>query len=210
MDILAHRGFWRTIDERNSIDAMKAAFEHGFGIETDIRDYCGKLVISHNIANENSILAEDVFRLYNSLNAKGKLALNIKADGIQGLLRDCLNKYNIENYFVFDMSIPEQVVYQKDGFVFYSRQSDVEKQCVQYNEASGIWMDGFFDVDWITKEAIENHLKLNKNVCIVSPELHGKNHNDLWRTLKECEIYSNVRVSLCTDRPDEAKEYFYG
>ena len=38
MRILAHRGFWNSKEERNSIVAFEKAFQNGFGIETDIRD----------------------------------------------------------------------------------------------------------------------------------------------------------------------------
>ena len=52
MKILAHRGAWNTSDEKNTVLAIKRAFCHGWGIETDVRDYCGKLVISHDIASK--------------------------------------------------------------------------------------------------------------------------------------------------------------
>ena len=48
MKILSHRGYWKEEKEKNTIDAVRKAFDHGFGIESDIRDLDGKLVISHN------------------------------------------------------------------------------------------------------------------------------------------------------------------
>ena len=38
MKILAHRGFWMNESEKNSREAIKRAFDYGFGIETDLRD----------------------------------------------------------------------------------------------------------------------------------------------------------------------------
>lgn len=49
MYILAHRGYWLYKEEENTLDAFQRAYENGFGIETDVRDYNEQLVISHNI-----------------------------------------------------------------------------------------------------------------------------------------------------------------
>ena len=50
MQILAHRGLWTQTEEKNTVSAIKYAFQSGFGIETDLRDFQEKLVISHNVA----------------------------------------------------------------------------------------------------------------------------------------------------------------
>ena len=49
MEIIAHRGFWRKKTDQNTIGAFKLALNNHFGIETDIRDQNGQLVISHDI-----------------------------------------------------------------------------------------------------------------------------------------------------------------
>ena len=83
MEILAHRGYWKIESEKNTLQAFQRAFESGYGIETDVRDYMGKLVISHNVADEKCPLFEDVLKLYNKTKCKEYLAINIKADGLQ-------------------------------------------------------------------------------------------------------------------------------
>ena len=55
MIILSHRGYWKLESEKNKPIAFDRSFSLGFGTETDIRDYRGKLVISHDLADENSI-----------------------------------------------------------------------------------------------------------------------------------------------------------
>lgn len=210
MNILAHRGYWKTEDEKNSFGAIRKAFAEGLGIETDVRDYKGHLVISHNIADDKAFPLENVFKAYNELDCRGMLALNVKADGIQNELEKLLEKYDIRNYFMFDMSIPEQVVYRDRGFRFFTRHSDIETVPVQYEDACGVWMDGFYNVDWIDADAIRAHLKNNKAVCLVSPELHGKSYDRLWSILKDKNLYLEDNLYLCTDVPDAAKEYFYG
>lgn len=54
MDILAHRGLWHVVEQKNTLSSLTDAVSKGFGIETDIRDYQERLVISHNIADSNS------------------------------------------------------------------------------------------------------------------------------------------------------------
>ena len=97
MKILAHRGLWTTASEKNSMEAFVKAFEHGYGIETDVRDYMEKLVVSHNIATSECFLFEDVLKAYKESGSDMPLAINIKADGIQDILRADLNKFNIKN-----------------------------------------------------------------------------------------------------------------
>ena len=63
MKILCHRGAWKFETEKNSVAAIKKAVSLGYGFESDIRDYRGELVISHDIADENSPSAEEVFKI---------------------------------------------------------------------------------------------------------------------------------------------------
>lgn len=206
MKMIAHRGYWKKAEERNTYFALERALNLGLGFETDLRDYCGQLVISHNVPDENCVPLEKLFDVYSKLKTDVTLALNVKADGIQVLLKSLLDKYRIMNYFVFDMSIPEQVVYDEQGFRVFSRQSDIEPQCVMYNKAEGVWIDTFYDENWLDVSKIQEHLSGGKRVCIVSSELHGRPHERLWEMLKDLKDCD--QLLLCTDIPDEARRYF--
>ena len=48
-NILAHRGVWGSKEEQNSRSAIRHALVGSFGIETDIRDHDGQVVLSHDI-----------------------------------------------------------------------------------------------------------------------------------------------------------------
>lgn len=208
MKIIAHRGFWIEEREKNTLYALERALKNGYGIETDLRDYKEDLVISHNIANEKSIKLEDFFQLYCECGNRALLALNVKADGIQKMLETLLVKYDIENYFLFDMSIPELVVNSSRNLRFYTRSSDIERECVLYDKAAGIWVDAFYDENWLDEKVVMRHIKANKEVCLVSPELHGNDFTRVWKLLKETGLYKNDLLALCTDMPDSAEEYF--
>lgn len=205
MRILAHRGLWSLPEEKNTLTSFIKAFENGFGIETDVRDYCGKLVVSHDIATGQSEPFAKVLDIYNQTNCTETLAINIKADGIQNILLRDLQNYSIDNYFVFDMSIPEQVVYHRQNFSVYTRMSEYEIHPVLEEKAEGIWMDEW-EKSWIDASIIDKFLLNGKKVSIISPEIHGRDKTNIWKQLMQYK--DNENVLLCTDLPLEAKEYF--
>jgi glycerophosphoryl diester phosphodiesterase len=208
--ILSHRGYWLKPEEKNTVEAFERSFSLGFGTETDIRDYNGELVVSHDIATSNSIAFEDFLKIYVMYDKQLLLALNIKSDGLQDKLTELLRQYAVTNYFVFDMSIPEAVVYCKKNISMYTRQSEYETVPSLYQESAGVWIDGFIS-DWVTPSTIIKHIDAGKKVCLVSPDLHRREHVDFWKKLKQTEeLLRSDQLFLCTDYPKEAREYFYG
>jgi hypothetical protein len=207
MEIISHRGLWKSEDEKNTIIAFENSFKNGFGTETDFRDYKGELVISHDIANENCITVSRFFEIYKSYSTQSTLALNIKADGLQNKLSNLLKKYEIENYFVFDMSIPDTLGYFKKNIPFYTRQSEYELIPSLYEESKGIWLDCFEKI-WFTEELISNHIAKTKKISFVSPDLHKREPYDFWNFLIQKKLNESNKLILCTDLPLEAKSYF--
>ena len=198
--ILAHRGYWKKEEEKNTKEAFKRAFDCGFGVETDLRDIKGEIVISHDMPKGNEMTFEDVLVLLGGRNLP--LALNIKADGMAFKIKKLLEKYNHTNYFTFDMSIPEMVVQHKMGLNVFTGISDIVPNPIMYKEAQGVWLDCFYS-DWFSKKEIKEILDAGKKVCIVSPDLHKREYKNVWAKYKDVK-----GIMLCTDFPDEAKEYF--
>ncbi|MDN5104885.1 hypothetical protein O8C79_06215 [Aliarcobacter butzleri] len=208
MIILSHRGYWKEISEKNFPISFERSFSLGFGTETDVRDYKGELVISHDIADENCVSVKEMLEIYNKYDNTLPLALNIKADGLQIKLKELLIGYKIKNYFVFDMSVPDGLQYLKQDMKSFTRESEYEKIPSFYNEAYGIWLDEF-EGHWINKEVIEKHINNNKHICIVSPDLHKREYKKEWQHYKEIEKELKINyLMLCTDYPEEAKEFF--
>lgn len=205
MHILSHRGYWKKPEEKNSMEAMKLSFSLGFGVETDVRDYGGELVISHDIPDESAIKFRDFLELYSKYDQNLFLALNIKSDGLQLKLKNILQEYKVTNYFVFDMSVPDGLLYLKQEMKVFTRQSEYERDPSFYKEADGIWVDCFLG-DWINENVISGHLNNHKKLCIVSPELHKRKYYDVWDCYRS--FSKNDRVFLCTDYPEEAKAFF--
>ncbi|MDQ1214273.1 hypothetical protein [Pantoea anthophila] len=213
MIIISHRGYWKEIPEKNQVQAFKRSFRLGFGTETDIRDYNGNLVISHDIPNENALTFEDFLDIYNSekIGDVLPLALNIKSDGLQQKIIEALELKKIKDYFVFDMSVPDTLGYRNAGINYFVRYSEFESLNGLYDNASGIWLDGF-EKDLAEENLINKFLKDNKYVCLVSSELHKRPHNNLWSSLKTYDksVLDNNKLILCTDLPEDAMEFFYG
>lgn len=209
MNILAHRGMWSTIEEKNTIEALKKAIDKGYGIETDVRDYKGSLVISHDIASENAIGLDQLFQICE--NKELWIALNVKADGLGSLAHKTLKENRINNYFFFDMSVPEMYFYIKRGYKVFTRQSEFEESPMFYSESIGVWIDEF-EEEWILGKHIYEHIKQNKYVALVSPELHGRNKESRWdlykSVYKKLDCIEKKMLFLCTDYPEEARLFF--
>ena len=209
MNISAHRGFWKTKNEQNSKSAFIRALECGFGIETDVRDYNGDLVISHDIpASKDCMKLDEFFALYKSSEASSVLALNIKADGLQEKVKAALQKENVTNYVLFDMSVPDLLKSLEADLHSLSRISDIETDDSLLSRASGIWLDCFYGDTHII-EKLEAYLELcDKPIFIVSPELHRRDHLKIWTDLKMIDQIHKPRLHLCTDYPKAGRNYF--
>lgn len=207
MEIISHRGYWFKNSEKNSDLAFRRSFSLSFGTETDIRDFDGELVISHDVANKNCISIEKFFEIYKSIEIQPSLALNIKSDGLQNLLKNSLKQNSINNYFVFDMSIPDTIMYLKEGMNVFIRQSEHELGTSFYESATGIWLDAFDGV-WYSEELVKKHLNNGKKVAIVSSELHNREYLKHWTLLKSWNIINDDNLILCTDLPEKAIKFF--
>ena len=198
--IIAHRGYWKNENEKNKKVAFERAFDCGFGVETDLRDIKGEIVISHNMPLGDEISFEEFLKLLAGRDLP--LALNIKADGLADEIKRLLEKYNHTNYFTFDMSIPEMVYQHKLGLNVFTGVSDIIPNPILYDKAQGVWLD-CFNSDWFGEKGIKSILNQDKKVCIVSPDLHKREYEKIW------ERYKNIGgIMLCTDYPMEAKEFF--
>lgn len=198
-NILCHRGYWESPDEQNTRAAFEHAVNFGFGIETDIRDFATEVVIAHNPFEPNELLLSDFVREF-ALNSETRIALNVKSDGISGYCQKIFNGFEQTNYFFFDMSIPEHVQYVQKGLPTYSRLSDFEPTPFEAKGIQGIWVDSFL-TDFDLSSLDENGQLVNKKLCFVSPELHGRDPVPFWKSLTELDKVMDFEI--CTDLPFE-------
>jgi len=157
-----------TILELNSIESQ-------FGTEIDIRDdnISKKLILSHD-PYDNGDYFEDYLKNYKN----NILILNIKSERVEIECNKLLEKYNIREYFYLDSSFPMiyllNTKYKNNNIA--SRLSEYEPyentECIK-NYIKWIWIDCFTYLP-LDKEIFEKIKKINKSICIVSPELQGQ------------------------------------
>lgn len=200
---MSHRGYWLEHSEKNSDRAFRRSFELGFGTETDVRDCGGKIVIAHDIPNGNEMQLTDFARIIGKRPLP--LAINVKADGLTLLLKQAMEDAGVADWFVFDMSIPDMRAYLQAGVSVFARMSEVERAPAWFDRVTGIWLDSFSDI-WYDNNHILALLNNGKRVCIVSPELHGREYEPLWEMLTP--LSSHPDLMLCTDVPERARKFF--
>lgn len=178
--------------EQNSIDAFQLAFEKGFGIEVDIRDFFGTIVISHDPPTQPNLEFQDLVELASNF-PDLPIAINVKSDG----LANELATHQIANpHFFFDMSFPQARDFVRRGLTVASRVSEYEP--VDRARQPDLWVDAF-EADWYFGEpqamtAIAN----SSRAVFVSPELHGRAHQKSWNSLGPL-IQENSSLGICTD-----------
>lgn len=205
MEIISHRGYWQDLRERNTKVAFERSFDLGFGTETDVRDLGGELVISHDMPQGNGaeMTLDDLLTIMAGRNLP--LAINVKADGLAQAIAKKFAEHDHNNWFAFDMSVPDMRSYLSAGVPAYTRQSEFEVFPCFLNESAGVWLDSF-GPEWYCRDDIEVLLNLDKRVCVVSSELHKREHMPLWEMLLESKGASNLM--LCTDIPEHASKFF--
>lgn len=194
--VFCHRGLWDSRTPANSTAAIENALDAGFSLETDLRDHCGEIVVSHDpVKNSEDLIT--LSKLRNMARAKdGYLALNIKSDGLVSLIRK-----QEANEFFFDMSSPEAIRYRNAGFDVALRLSDFEPEIVPKGLPSRwLWLDGFQD-DWFLKAPAPIFDDFDR-IVVVSPELHGREKTNVWTWVAD-NWRSSDKWCICTDYPLE-------
>jgi len=204
MELLAHRGWWHPAGPQNDLTSLLHALEEGHGLETDIRDRSGTLVVSHDPPNGSACALETLIGKISENESGGTIALNVKSDGLASACAALVAPI-LDRCFFFDMSVPDMRGYLREKLPVFTRHSDVETIPVYYAESNGVWVDEL-DQRWVTAKVVEDHLNDGKKVAVVSSELHGRDPKSLWNLLRP---YAGVEeLLLCTDLVDDARRFF--
>jgi hypothetical protein len=193
--IFAHRGFWKERGSGpNSLESLNSAFEEGFAVETDVRDQQKEIVISHDPCGSSA---------YNSFNrellALGRIAVNIKSDGLVPRFTELREDLRESRSFVFDCSFPQILHFRNASIPHALRISEFERELPWKPEY--IWLDAFND-DWWIKDVKIRKMMDEIPTIIVSPELHGREFLNVWEEFSSLtkEIES---IGICTDFPNQ-------
>lgn len=196
MILISHR--------RNLIKELKST-PREYGVEIDIRTRGNDLILHHD-PYEHGVLLKEWLKFYNH----SFLILNVKEDGLEEELLELLKKNNIKNYFFLDQAMPSLIKYSLLGESKSAlRISEYEPLETAYNfsgKLDWVWMDCFTKFI-ITKDMADKLHKMKFMICLVSPELQGRNaEKEISSTvsfLKQNEIEIDA---VCTKLPDLWRE----
>ena len=181
MEILKHRV--------NSFDEIN----NNFGIELDVRDQNGELVVSHDLPDTSTIKLENFLQKID----KNKLvAINIKSVEIEKRLKEIISNANLKNYFTFDWPIPALIKAQNNHLICAFRLSEYEKEL--FPNCSWIWIDSFNEI-WYDEKMLSDLKDKGYNLALVSPELHGR-RNDFEKF--EMIVNTGLADAICTNKPE--------
>lgn len=184
MEIIKHR--------INSIEE----FDSRYGCEIDVRDFNGEIVLSHDIADSNSIKLDEFLQ---NIAEDKIIAINIKASEIGKKVKSILDKAYRKNYFVFDFSIPDLMKSISYGLNCAFRLSEYEKEIIP--NCNWVWID-MFEKIWYDQVFLKSIKEKGLKIALVSPELH--NRNDELKEIKEL-VDEKLIDAICTDFPDRWK-----
>ena len=206
MHIIAHRGYWKTAAEQNTLAGFRRAFELGYGIETDVRDCLGKIVISHPLPMGNELLLDEVLTLHQELNKNLPLALHLNACGLGNSIQNKVQHYPDSNIFCFGNPLPDLKYCVKNlSLNVFTVGSDICPVYPFFKEVKGIWLDSFM-VPY-NKTLIQNLINQGKEVCIVGEDLYGRNNDDLLKQLIQMNLIDNDHLMICTNQPDAVSAF---
>lgn len=177
-----------TIEELKHIDSED-------GVEIDVRSNKGIPYLSHYI-DEDGILFEEWLKHYE---LKGTLVINVKEEGLEAIIIDLLNKYNITNYMFLDEPFwyllnSSRNLNNKNFAIRVSKFESVETALKSRELSDWVWYD-YFD-DYINIDDIHKLNEVGFKVIMPSPELVNST-KDYEHILKE----NNITIwAICKDR----------
>lgn len=168
------------------------------GVEIDVRDYDGDLVLAHDPLQAG----EPLDRLLDEYR-HAMLIVNVKCDGLEREIAARLAARGIDDYFLLDCANPTLVGLVRSGMrrvaVRYSEFEPVELALAFAGLAEWVWVDCFdrLPLDAGSHALLREHFK----ICVVSPELQGHPKEEIARYR---EALATLPVdAVCTDLCDE-------
>jgi len=177
----------------NTIDELKK-LPKGFGVEVDIRERNGKLVLLHD-----PFLEGEIFENWLECYGHGTLILNIKEEGIEQCIVKMLQKKNINDYFFLDLSFPMIIKLIKQGLnkvaLRFSEFESLETLKLMQGKCEWVWIDCFSKLPIDAKNFAEIK-KMGYKTCLVSPDLVGRG-NEIVEYRSQIESNQIALDAIC-------------
>lgn len=192
MNIIQHRV--NTVDQLISTPSE-------YGVEIDIRTNAGKLILHHD-PFEHGCAFEEWLDCYKHKT----IILNVKEEGLETEILKLMKDRNIEDFFFLDQSIPfllkTSTLGEKRSAVRVSEYEGLHCAHTFSNLVDWAWVDCFKEFS-IDKESALELKTLGYKLCIVSPELQGRDpEHEVPHIRKIINDFDFNVDSVCTKRPD--------
>ena len=143
-----------------------------YGIEVDVREYRGSLILQH----EPFVAGEKLEVFLKKFNHKF-IIFNVKSERIEFKVLHYVKKYKLKKYFFLDSSFPmiKNLINLKEKNIACRVSDDEDIKTALNLKQKVIWI--WFETQFPFKKSYPILKKLKKNkfkVCIVSPDLHKK------------------------------------
>lgn len=153
----------------NTLAAVRA-LTPGLGLEFDVRDTAGRLVVTHDPFTEGPPLDE-----FLALASGRPLIVNVKSDGIDGAVLTALEAAGARDFFLLDCAAPTLVRLVVRGehrvAVRWSEWEPAAALEPFRGRAGWLWVDCF--TTYPGDAATWRDLAAGFRICLVSPELQG-------------------------------------
>jgi hypothetical protein len=182
----------------NSLNATIATeiFSVADGIEFDIRDTNGRIVVQHDPFNDGQDFTDFVkFCVPNKM-----YIVNVKSEGIEAAAIATMDAHGLTDFFLLDCSIPMMVRLGRSGekrmAVRYSEYESLDTVRAMAPFVSWVWVDTF-SVLPLTHALAAEIRGLGLKMCLVSPELQGQQDKvSVYRhLLNEMGVYMDAVCS---------------
>jgi len=185
---------------RNTLEELRDT-PSKYGVEVDIRSYGDQLIIHHDPFRKGVIFGEWIAAYQHRT-----LILNVKEEGLEERLIKLMQKYNIADFFFLDQSFPFLVKWANAGEPrCAARVSEFESIDTAFSLAgkiNWIWVDCFtkFPLSYVDAQRLKGK---GFRLCIVSPELQGRNAELEIPMLATQLLDQNIEIdAVCSKRPD--------
>jgi len=170
------------------------------GVEVDIRSDNGALVIHHDPFAPGDSFIDWIGHYHH-----GTLILNVKEEGLESRLLDIMAQHGIDRFFFLDQSFP---------FLIHTARQGERRSAVRVSEYEAIetalrvapmvdwaWIDCFTRFPLTVAEA-HRLSSAGLKLCLVSPELHGREPSEIADMRRLLEDQHIVIDAVCTKRAE--------
>ena len=184
----------------NSSNQLRG-LDTNYGVEVDLRSDGNSIIINHDPFKKGELF-DDWIKYYKHKT----LILNVKEEGLEAKLIEIMKFHEVTDYFFLDQTFPFLLKFsdacEKRCAARLSEFESIETVLKVSDKIKWVWVDCFNHFP-IGKEQIQMLKKLSLNICVVSPELQGRDNSKKILEFKQFLLSHGLTFdAVCTKRPD--------